>query len=285
VSEFRALVDPEEQLSIRDQCDLLGVARSSVYYECQPETAENLGIMRRLDELNLKYPVYGSRRLLRLLENEGVSVNRKRVVRLLQMMGIEAIHPKPRTSQPGHGHRVYPYLLKDLDINGPDQVWCSDITYIPLQQGFMYLVAVMDWWSRYVLSWEISNTLDSDFCIRAWERALSQGRRVPDISNTDQGSQFTSEEFIEAVESAGTTVSMDGKGRWMDNRFIERLWRSLKYEDVYLQDYLDGLELGRGMGRWFKEYNQIRPHQALEYATPGDVYNDPAAHGAQASRR
>ncbi len=285
MSDFRALVDPKEELSIRDQCDLLGVARSSVYYECQPETAENLAIMRRLDELNLKHPVYGSRRLLRLLENEGVAVNRKRVVRLLQMMGIEAIHPKPRTSLPGPGHRIYPYLLKGLDINGPDQVWCSDITYIPLQQGFMYLVAVMDWWSRYVLSWEISNTLDSDFCIRAWERAMGVGRRVPDISNTDQGSQFTSEVFIEAVESAGTTVSMDGKGRWMDNRFMERLWRSLKYEDVYLQDYLDGLELGRGMGRWFKEYNQCRPHQALGYATPADVYHDPAAYGAQPSSR
>ncbi len=283
--EFGELVDPEEVLSIRDQCDLLGVARSSVYYECQPETAENLAIMRRLDELNLKYPVYGSRRLLILLENEGVAVNRKRVVRLLQRMGIEAIHPKPRTSLPGPGHRIYPYLLKSLDIHGPDQVWCSDITYIPLQQGFMYLVAVMDWWSRYVLSWEISNTLDSEFCIRAWGRAMGEGRRVPDISNTDQGSQFTAEVFIEAVESAGTTVSMDGKGRWMDNRFIERLWRSLKYEDVYLQDYLDGLDLGRGMGRWFKEYNHCRPHQSLGYATPADVYHDPAAYGAQPIRR
>lgn len=285
MSQFRQLVDPDEELSIRDQCELLGIARSSLYYESCPETPENLAIMRRLDELNLRYPVYGSRRLLSLLEKEGVTVNRKRVVRLLQIMGIEAIHPKARTSLPGPDHRIYPYLLKGLDINGPDQVWCSDITYIPLQQGFMYLVAVMDWWSRYVLSWEISNTLDSAFCIRAWERALDAGGRIPDISNTDQGSQFTSEDFIEAVESAGTTVSMDGKGRWMDNRFIERLWRSVKYEDVYLQDYLDGLELGRGMGRWFKEYNQCRPHQALEYATPSDVYHDPAAYGAKPSKR
>jgi len=285
VSQFRELVDPDEKLSIRDQCELLGVARSSLYYGSCPERPENLGIMRRLDELNLRYPVYGSRWLLRILENEGVAVNRKRVVRLLQIMGVEAIHPKARTSLPGSGHRIYPYLLKGLDINGPDQVWCSAITYIPLQQGFMYLVAVRDWWSRYVLSWEISNTLDSGFCIRAWERAMEAGRRVPDISNTDQGSQFTSEEFIEAVVSAGTTVSMDGKGRWMDNRFIERLWRSVKYEDVYLHDYLDGLELGRGIGRCFKEYNQCRPHQALEYATPADVYHDPEAHGAQPAKR
>ena len=240
--------------------------------------------MRRLDELNLKHPVYGSRRLLKLLEREGVAVNRKRVMRLLQIMGIEAIHPRSRTSDPGLGHRIYPYMLKGLDINGPDQVWCSDITYIPLQQGFMYLVAVMDWWSRYVLAWEISNTLDSDFCIRAWERAMGAGRRVPEISNTDQGSQFTSEVFIEAVESAGTAVSMDGKGRWMDNRFIERLWRSVKYEDIYLKDYLDGLELGRGLNQWFKEYNQFRPHQALGYATPAEVYQDPAAHGAKSKR-
>lgn len=277
-------MDPEEPLSIRDQCELLGVARSSLYYESSPESEENLAIMRRLDELNLKHPVYGSRRLLKLLEREGVAVNRKRVMRLLQIMGIEAIHPRSRTSDPGLGHRIYPYMLKGLDINGPDQVWCSDITYIPLQQGFMYLVAVMDWWSRYVLSWEISNTLDSDFCIRAWERAMGAGRRVPEISNTDQGSQFTSEVFIEAVESAGTAVSMDGKGRWMDNRFIERLWRSVKYEDIYLKDYLDGLELGRGLNQWFKEYNQFRPHQALGYATPAEVYQDPAAHGAKSKR-
>lgn len=278
-------MDPEEELSIRDQCELLGLARSSLYYECRAETPENLALMRRLDELNLQHPVYGSRRLLRLLEREGVSVNRKRVVRLLQIMGVEAIHPKPRTSSAGPEDEIYPYLLKGLDIKGPDQVWCSDITYIPLRHGFMYLVAVMDWWSRYVLSWEISNTLDSEFCIRAWERAMAAGRRVPDISNTDQGSQFTSAAFIEAVESVGTSVSMDGKGRWMDNRFIERLWRSLKYEDVYLQDYLDGLELGRGMGRWFRGYNHERPHQALGYATPAEVYYDPAAYGAEASRR
>lgn len=176
-------------------------------------------------------------------------MNRKRVMRLLQVMGIEAICQKPKTSEPSKGNQIYPYLLKDLDISGSDQVSCSDITYIPLQQGFMYLVAVMDWWSRCVLAWEVSNTMDSDFCVRAWERALGNGRRVPDISNTDQGAQFTSEAYIEAVESTGAQVSMDGRGRWIDNRFIERLWRSVKYEDVYIHDYLDGLELGRA-GAW-----------------------------------
>lgn len=275
------LVEAEHTLSVREQCGLLGISRSGYYYEARPESAENLALMRRLDELHLRHPVYGSRRLGQMLGREGLVVNRKRVVRLLQTMGIEAIHPKPRTSAPGAGHRIYPYLLKGLEINGPDQVWCSDITYIPLQRGFMYLVAVMDWWSRYVLAWEVSNTMDSDLCVRAWERALGRGRRVPDISNTDQGSQFTSEAYIEAVESTGAAVSMDGRGRWIDNRFIERLWRSVKYEDVYIRDYLDGLELGRGLNKWFADYNESRPHQALNYASPGDVYSDPGAHGAR----
>ena len=285
MSQLRELVDGTETMSIREQCQLLGISRSGWYYECHPESSENLAIMRRLDEMHLKNPVYGSRRLGHMLALEGVVVNRKRVVRLLQIMGIEAIYSRTRTSEPGAGHRIYPYLLKGLEISGPDQVWCSDITYIPLPQGFMYLVAVMDWWSRYVLAWEISNTLDGDFCVRAWERALAEGSRVPDISNTDQGAQFTSEAYIEAVESTGAAVSMDGRGRWIDNRFIERLWRSVKYEDIYLRDYLDGLELGRGLSRWFGEYNQSRPHQALNYATPADVYRDPGAHGARLMKR
>jgi putative transposase len=237
--------------------------------------------MRQLDQLHLDYPVYGSRRLTHLLRAEGQKVNRKRVMRLLQMMGIEAIYPKGSTSQPGENHRIHPYLLRGLDISGPNQVWCSDITYVPMQQGFLYLVAVMDWWSRHVLAWELSNTLDSEFCIQAWEKALAAGNGVPLISNTDQGAQFTSEAYLEAVESAGVEVSMDGRGRWMDNRFIERLWRSLKYEDIYVQDYLDGLEAQRGIGKWFGHYNHERPHQALEYATPGEVYHDPGAHGAK----
>jgi putative transposase len=278
-------VDPREKLSIRDQCDVLGISRSGYYYECSPEGPENLEIMRRLDQLHMDNPVYGSRRLGQMLEREGLLVNRKRVARLLGVMGIEAIYPRARTSDPGVGHRIYPYLLKGLAIEGPNLVWCLDITYVPLQTGFMYLVAVMDWWSRYVLAWEISNTLDSDFCIRAWERALGAGSRVPDIANTDQGCQFTSEAYLEAVESVGVSVSMDGRGRWMDNRMIERLWRSVKYEDIYLRDYLDGLELGRGLTRWFGEYNERRPHQSLNYATPGDVYRDPGAHGARPRKR
>jgi putative transposase len=285
VTERRGLVDAAERMSVRNQCELLGISRSGLYHQCQPETPENLKIMRRLDELHLSHPVYGSRRLTWLLERDGLRVNRKRVMRLLQIMGIEAIYPKARTSEIGSGHRIYPYLLKGLEISGPDQVWCADITYIPLQTGFMYLVAVMDWWSRHVLAWEISNTMDTEFCVRAWERALAAGNRVPDISNTDQGAQFTSDVFLDAVETTGTQVSMDGRGRWMDNRMIERLWRSVKYEDIYLRDYADGRELGRGLSRWFKEYGELRPHQSLGNACPAELYRDAAAHGARPNRR
>lgn len=282
VAILRDQIEPcHTQISIRQQCDLLGICRSGYYYEPCPETEENLALMRRLDELHMEYVTYGSRRLLILVQREGWAVNRKRVVRLLQLMGIEAIYPRRRIPPPGPDHQVYPYLLKDLEINGPDQAWCSDITYVPMQQGFMYLVAVMDWWSRYVLAWELSNTMEPDFCIAAWERALQNGHKAPLVSNTDQGSQFTSEGFIDAVESAGVDVSMDSRGRWMDNRFIERLWRSVKYEDIYLNDYLDGLDAGRGLGHWFKEYNTFRPHQAWGGATPAQVYFDPQAFGAK----
>ncbi len=231
--------------------------------------------------MHLEHPVYGSRRLTAVLRREGLMVNRKRVSRLLQLMGVEAIYPKASTSQAGEGHRIYPYLLRNLEINGPDQVWCADITYVPMLQGFMYLIAIMDWWSRYVLAWELSNTMEADFCVRAWEMALASGRQAPRISNTDQGAQFTSDEFIEAVESAGVKVSMDGRGRWMDNRFIERLWRSVKTEDIYLKDYLDGLAARRGLGVWFKDYNEYRPHQALGNATPAAVYFAPESYGAK----
>jgi len=278
------LVAPDPKVSVRHQCELLDLCRSSYYYRPCPETPENLALMRRLDELHLDHPVYGSRKLRVLLGREGWAVNRKRVVRLLQIMGIEAIYRKPRMSLPGPGHQIYPYLLAGLDINGPDQVWCADITYVPMAQVFMYLVAVMDWWSRYVLAWRLSNTLESAFCVEAWEAALQGGHRAPLISNTDQGSQFTSPVFLDAVESAGVDVSMDGRGRWMDNRFIERLWRSVKHEDIYLQDYLDGIEAGRGLARWFEDYNQLRPHAALHYATPAAVYSDPGAYGARPAR-
>ena len=280
VSALQELVAPCGELSIRRQCELVGISRSGFYYEPVAESRENLDLMRRLDELHLDYPVYGSRRLMIMLQREGREINRKRVVRLMRLMGMEAVYPKRSLSRPGEGHRIYPYLLKGLEISGPDQVWCSDITYVPMAYGFMYLVAVMDWWSRYVVGWELSNSLDSEFCIRAWTGALAGGRQ-PLISNTDQGSQFTSEAYLEAVESVGVDVSMDGRGRWIDNRFIERLWRSVKQEDIYLQDYSDGLTAQRGLARWFEEYNTRRPHQALGYATPGDLYHYPESHGAK----
>lgn len=257
------------------------ISRGGYYYEPCPESDENLALMRRLDELHLDYPAFGSRRLVVMLQRRGYPVNRKRVARLLGVMGLEAIYPRRHLSQPGEGHEIYPYLLRGLEINGPNQVWCSDITYLPMQYGFMYLVAVMDWWSRYVLSWSLSNTMESEFCIRAWEEALAQAGRAPLISNTDQGSQFTSPGYVDAVQSAGVEVSMDGRGRWMDNRFIERLWRSVKYEDVYPNDYGDGLAAGRGLRRWFEGYNEIRPHQALENATPGEWYRSPESYGGK----
>ena len=278
---LQALVSPDPRLSLRHQCELLELCRSSYYYAACPETPENLALMRRLDELHLEHPVYGSRKLRVLLIWEGIRINRKRVVRLLQVMGIEAIYAKPRTSVPAPGHQIYPYLLRGLEVTGPDQVWCLDITYVPMARGFMYLVAVMDWWSRFVLAWRLSNTMEAAFCVEAWEEALRVGRAAPLISNTDQGSQFTSPLFVDAVESAGVEVSMDGRGRWLDNRFIERLWRSAKYEDIYVQDYSDGLDAGRGLGRWFKSYNTERPHQALGYATPSEVYLAPDSHGAK----
>jgi putative transposase len=266
---------------VRHQCELLDLCRSSYYYECCPETEQNLALMRRLDQLHLEHPVYGSRRLTALLRRQGQSINRKRVKRLLQVMGIEAIYPKRRLSQPQEGHEIFPYLLKGLAITGPDQVWCADITYVPMATGFMYLMAVMDWWSRYVLGWRLSNTMDVVFCVDAWEAALRAGRNAPLISNTDQGAQFTSPMYIDAVQSAGVEVSMDGRGRWLDNRFIERLWRSVKYEDIYLQDYGGGLEASRGIGKWFDCYNPERPHQALGYATPEQMYRSPESYGAK----
>jgi putative transposase len=274
------VVAPCPELSLRRQCALVGISRSGYYYEPVAESAENLALMRRLDELHMAHPVYGSRRLRALLQREGREINRKRVVRLLQVMGAEALYPKRSLSRPAEGHRIYPYLLKGLEISGPNQVWCSDITYAPMAYGFLYLVAVMDWWSRYVLAWELSNSLDSEFCIRAWTAVLQSGS-APLIANTDQGCQFTSEAYLEAGESVGVDVSMDGRGRWIDNRYIERLWRSVKQEDIYLQDYADGLTAQRGLARWFEDYNTQRPHQALGYATPGELYHAPESYGAK----
>ena len=256
-------------LSLARQCNLLGINRSSVYYEPQPIPAEDLELMRMIDEQYMKTPVYGSRSMRDHLNRQGYPVNRKRVQRLMRLMGLEAIYPKPRTSKPHPGHRIYPYLLKGLDINRPDMVWCSDITYIPLPRGFMYLVAVMDWHSRKVLSWRISNTLDTEFCVSALEDAIAQ-YGCPGIFNTDQGSQFTSEAFTSVLKSSGVRISMDGRGRCTDNIFIERLWWTVKYH--YLHSFENGLELQKGLRSWFEYYNHKRTHQSLDRMTPDECY-------------
>jgi putative transposase len=274
----RALVDRAHSgLSVRRQCRLLGVARSGVY---RPPPAahddDDLALMRRLDELFTAWPFLGSRRMTAMLRAQGRVVNRKRVRRLMRRMGIAALGPRPRTSKPSPGHKVHPYLLRDLAIERPNQVWCADITYIPIGRGFLYLVAIMDWASRAVLSWRLSNTMDVSFCVSALEEALARCGR-PDIFNTDQGSQFTSAAFTGVLAAAGIRISMDGRGRWMDNVFIERLWRSLKHEDIYLKGYADGREAHAGIGSWIAFYNGARPHQALGNRTPMAVWRTGAA--------
>jgi len=234
------------------------------------ETEKNLCIMKRIDELYMKHPFYGSRNMRTVLNREGYQVNRKRIQRLMRLMGIQAIYPKPRLSIGGKGHKIYPYLLKDLSIDRPDQVWCSDITYIRLAHGFVYLVAVMDWYSRFVLSWRMSNTMDTEFCIEALREALENGN--PDIFNTDQGSQFTSDAHTSLLKEAGIKISMDGRGRVFDNILIERLWRSLKYQDIYIKDYQTVMELRAGLDAYFRFYNDERPHQSLGDKTPAMVY-------------
>jgi putative transposase len=267
------LIESEDsQLSIRRQCELLGLNRSSFYYEPAKETIENLQLMRRIDEQYLKTPFFGSRRMAIWLAEEGEEVNRKRVKRLMGLMGLEAIHPGPRTTVRNPDHKVYPYLLRGAKIERRDQVWSSDITYIPMYQGFMYLTAVIDWYSRYVLSWSLSNSLDGRFCLETLEEALRGGK--PEIFNTDQGVQYTSNSFTSRLESAGVSVSMDGRGRALGNVFVERLWRSLKYEEVYLKDYRSVAELVSGLTSWFRFYNHERPHQSLKYRTPAQVYRE-----------
>jgi putative transposase len=257
-------------LSVRRQCELLGLNRSSLYYVAAAESAENLRLMRLLDEEYTRHPFYGSRRMTVWLEGQGESVNRKRVQRLLRMMGLEAIYPKRRLSVAGRGHRIYPYLLRDVRIERPDQVWSTDITYVPLARGFMYLAAVIDWYSRYVLAWRLSNTLEGSFCLEMLEEALGLGR--PEVFNTDQGVQFTAEAFTGRLLSAGVSVSMDGRGRCLDNVFVERLWRSVKYENIYLHGYESVPELEQGLKCYWPFYNHERPHQALDYRTPAEVY-------------
>jgi putative transposase len=249
------------------------LARSSAYYEPAPESAYNLKLMRVIDEQYLSTPFYGRRRMAHWLRQQGHDLNEKRVGRLMSVMGIEAIYPKARLSKPAPGHRIYPYLLRGVEIGRVDQVWSTDITYIPLRQGFAYLVAVIDWFSRYVLSWELSVTMDVEFCVSAVAEALGVGKH-PEIFNTDQGSQFTSEAFTRPLLDLGIRISMDGRGRALDNVFIERLWRSVKYEDVYLREYGDVGHLRRGLGTYLRFYNTERPHQSLDYRTPAQVYRE-----------
>ena len=223
-----------------------------------------------IDEQYLEEPSYGSRRIRILFKREGFDVNRKRIQRLMRKMGIEAIYPKPKTTVSGLGHKIYPYLLRGMDIKSVNQVWSTDITYIPMDKGFMYLVAIMDWYSRYILSWKISNTMEMDFCIEALDSALE--KQKPQIFNSDQGVQFTSEAFTEKLKENEIQISMDGKGRYLDNIFIERFWRSIKYENIYIRNYENGLELIKGVKKWIEKYNEKRPHQSLEDKTPAEIY-------------
>jgi putative transposase len=272
VPERRALVEPTgADVSVRRQCALLDLSRSGVYRTKAAPAADDLALMRRIDALHLELPFYGSRRMTFALNAEGCGVNRKRVQRLMRVMGIEALVPRPGTSQAAPGHKVHPYLLRGLAITAPNHVWAADITYIPMAHGFLYLVAIIDWASRAVLAWRLSNTMDTGFCLEALDEALLRYGK-PKIFNTDQGAQFTSVAFTSKLEAAGITISMDGRGRFMDNIFIERLWRSIKYEEVHLKAYVDGREARAGIGAWMTFYNERRPHQAMDYQMPMAVW-------------
>ena len=272
VARRRLMIEREHaSLSITAQCRLVSISRSSFYYAPVPETADTLALMAVIDASFLDHPWYGSRQMARHLQRLGHPVGRRRVRRLMAKMGLAPIYQRPRTSDPHPEHRIYPYLLRDLEITRPNQVWCADITYIPMRRGFLYLVAVMDWASRKVLAWRLSNTMDAEFCVEALKEALARFGR-PEIFNTDQGSQFTSIDFTGVLRNAEVRISMDGRGRWMDNVFIERLWRSLKYECVYLNAFETGSELRTGLGRWISYYNGKRPHSRLAGQTPDEVY-------------
>jgi putative transposase len=266
------MIDPgHSRLSIVRQCELVSISRASFYRAPAPESAENLALMRRIDEQFLETPWCGSRQMARHLRRQGWCIGRHRVRRLMRKMGLAPIYQRPRTSAPHPQHKVYPYLLRHLRIEQPNQVWCADVTYIPMRRGFLYLVAIMDWASRKVLAWRLSNTMDAEFCVAALEEAIARYGR-PEIFNTDQGSQFTSFAFTSTLRAAGIRISMDGRGRWMDNVFIERLWRSLKYECVFLNAFETGGEARAGIGRWIGYYNADRPHSALAGRTPDEVY-------------
>lgn len=266
------MIEPHHpRLTIRRQCELVGISRSAFYGPTAAETPMNLSLMRLIDEQFLETPWYGSRQMARHLRRQGYSVGRKRIRRLMRKMGLQAVYQRPRTTVPHPEHKKWPYLLRGLDIIRPNHVWCADITYIPMRRGFLYLVAVMDWASRRVLAWRLSNTMDVDFCIAALEEALARHGK-PEIFNTDQGSQFTSPRFTEVLSDADVRISMDGRGRWMDNVFIERLWRSMKYECIYLHAYETGSEARSGIGRWIDYYNFDRPHSTHGGRTPVEVH-------------
>ena len=265
------MIDRGDTVPVQRQAQLLDLSRSSVYYTPRPVSDRDLALMRRLDELHLEAPFYGARKLTAQLQREGHAVGRRHVRTLMQRMGIEAIYRKPRTSIPARGAQIYPYLLANLAIDRPNQVWASDLTSLPMAHGFMYLMAILDVASRKVLAWRLSNTMSTDFCLEALEEALKR-YGAPEIFNTDQGSQFTSEDWTAPLLAAGVAISMDGKGRWIDNVFIERLWRSVKYEDVYLRAYANGAEARQSLAKYFRFYNERRVHETLEYATPDEAY-------------
>jgi putative transposase len=265
------MIDPEHDLPIKQQAEVLGISRSTVYYEPRPVSDEDLWLMRRLDELHLNYPFAGSRMLRGLLWQQGLEVGRRHIKTLMMRMGIEAIYRKPNTSKPAPGHKIYPYLLRDMAVTRPNQVWAMDLTYIPMARGFIYLAAVVDWFSRRVLAWRLSITMEASFCIEAVEEALSKNEK-PEIFNTDQGSQFTSDDFTGLLRKNGIDISMDGKGRWRDNVFVERIWKSIKYEEVYLHAYETVQEARISIGKYLEFYNSTRPHSSLDGFTPDQVY-------------
>ena len=266
------MIDPQyEELSLVRQCALVGISRSSFYYRPVGESEANLRLMRVMDELHLQCPWYGSRQMARALRRMGHRVGRKRVRRLMRVMGLRSVAPRPNTSRRAPGHRVYPYLLRDLAVVRPNQVWCADLTYLPMARGFLYLIAIMDWYSRKVLSWGLSTTQDTVFCVHALEEAIER-HGTPEVFNTDQGSQFTATSWTGELSAHGIDISMDGKGRWIDNVFIERLWRSLKYECVYLRAFADFRQARDGIGAWVSYYNHQRPHSAFGARTPAEVH-------------
>lgn len=267
------IIASDPKLSMTRQCDLLSIGRTTLYYAPKGESELNLTLMKMIDKQFLETPYYGARQMARYLRRQNYNVGRKRVRRLMRKMGLHAIYQEPRTTVPHPEHTIYPYLLRNMTIEQPNQVWCTDITYIPMKKGFLYLVAVMDWHSRKVLSWRLSNTMDTEFCVVALEEAIDR-YGTPDIFNTDQGSQFTSHAFTQVLKDHDIRISMDGKGRWMDNVFIERLWRSLKYECVYLHGFETGSVAKQEIGNWIEHYNTKRPHSSLEDKTPFEVYYD-----------